>query len=647
MMDVSLGRLARGAQRAFLGMFFVALVLKVATAGSGGRSASLVAALLMAAGCLTAAWLLSRGREALWIDGWRLLLVLPVLWAVPHVYERVGGDGFEYYAIAHSVVFDQDLRFDNEYAGLGTQPVAGENGEATSRFPFGVALLWIPSLVVCRLVASAASWAGIAADTSGFGAGYQTAANATTFVLAVAGLALLERHLRRSFSKPLAAWTVLALWLATPLSFYSIANPSMSHGAAFFAATVFLLAWLAARETPTDSRWIMVGLAGGLMSLVRIQDGVLMALPALDEVARRRSVRPLLLLGAGPLAAAVLQLSIWYRMLGSDLFSLADTLGGFHHAALHLGGVLFSARHGLFTWTPVLILAVCGWVLRMRRDRWLMTLFWLGLVLNAALNSYRNDWWGGDAFGQRRLLSLLPFFALGLAEALRFLETRPLVPVSALLLALVVWNQQFAAIYNRRALAGRGDAISLDRLAGAEVREPARSVVRWYREMPRPLWVFLYDNLMGIWLDEGSSSLDGLVDLGRKASDVPLAGHGWSPPLSEDGSRFRFSNGPRSWITVPILTPADFDVTIRIRAAFDAAPVVVRLEAGGEVFGEARLTPEWSERTFLLPGRLLQPGMNDLALSYSVTPASVIPGFRGRNAAVAASWIRFARRPPG
>jgi hypothetical protein len=627
-------------------MFTAALVLKVATAGSGGRSAYLVAVLLGAAGCLTAAWLLSRGGEDLWIDGWRLLLVLPALWAVPQVYERVGGDGFEYYAIAHSIVFDQDLRFENEYAHLGTRPVVDDNGEATSRFPLGVALLWIPSLVAGRLVASAASWAGVAADTSGFGAGYQTAANITTFVLTLVGLALLERHLRRSFSRPLAAWTVLALWLATPLSFYSIANPSMSHGLAFFAATVFLLTWLGARDAAGDSRWVTVGLAGGLMSLVRIQDGVLMALPALDEIKSRRGIRPLLLLAAGPLAAALVQLSIWHRMFGPDLFSLAGSLGGFHHNAVHLGGVLFSSRHGLFTWTPVLALALCGWFLRMRRDPWLMTLFCLGLALNAALNSYRNDWWGGEAFGQRRLLSLLPFFALGLAEALRFLQRRPLVPIAALLLTLIVWNQQFAAIYNRRALAGRGEAISLDRLAGAEVREPVRWVVRWYRRVPRPLWVLLYDNLKGTWLDEGSSSLDGLVDLGSNTSDLPLAGHGWSPPLREDGSAFRFSNGPRSWITVPILTPADFDVTVRIRAAFDAAPVVVRLEAGGEELGEARLTPAWSEPTFLLPGRLLRPGMNDLALSYSATPASVVPGFRGRNAAVAASWIRFARRPP-
>lgn len=57
-----------------------------------------------------------------------------------------------------------------------------------------------------------------------------------------------------------------------------------------------------------------------------------------------------------------------------------------------------------------------------------------------------------------------------------------------------------------------------------------------------------------------------------------MIGHGWSEPV-RDGVGFRFSNVRRSWLRVPILTPGDFEVTLRIRAAFDAAPVSVSLEA--------------------------------------------------------------------
>ena len=42
------------------------------------------------------------------------------------------------------------------------------------------------------------------------------------------------------------------------------------------------------------------------------------------------------------------------------------------------------------------------------------------MLFTFAIHTYLNaavlDWWGGHAFGQRRLLSCLPLFALGLAH---------------------------------------------------------------------------------------------------------------------------------------------------------------------------------------------------------------------------------------
>jgi hypothetical protein len=291
-------------------------------------------------------------------------------------------------------------------------------------------------------------------------------------------------------------------------------------------------------------------------------------------------------------------------------------------------------------------LALLGWALWLRRDTWFAALFWLGFALSVSFNSLMIDWWGADAFGQRRLLGLTPLLAMGLAETLTFLRRRPLVPIGAALLGLILWNQQFATIYNSSLLAGKGEAISLDRLASAQVELSARRLVEWSPRIPRGIFVVLYDNLRGVWLDERPRSLGGLVDFGDEPEEFPVVGHGWSPPVMDGATTCRFSNVPRSWIRVPIKTPGDFDVTLRIRAAFDATPVSLRLEAGGEPLGEEPLALEWSEVAFSLPASRVAPGINELALSYSSTPAAVIPGFQGRNAAVAVDWIRFTRRPP-
>lgn len=634
---------ARAAERGVLIFAAAALVLKVGLE-AGLPAVLLRVTLLLAAVCAALGFAFGRKRGG-YFDGWRLLIALLALASVPQVHTRVGGDGFEYYALARSLVFDQDLRFENEFEGLGAKPVFSAHGEVTSRFPIGLALLWVPPLLFCRIVALALHALGVAIDTSGFGTLYQSAATTTSFALAMLGLFLLERLLRKLFGETLSALTVCGVWLATPLHFYAVANPSMSHGASAFAATLFLASWLEARADVAGARWLGVGLAGGLMSLIRIQDGVLLAMPALDLVLRRRGWRPLLVLALGPAMAAGLQLGIWAGMYGSGFLTLAAEQGHFGRPELNFWGVLFSARHGLLTWTPIYLPALLGIVVWLFRDARLAISMMLGFGLSVALNSLQWDWWGADAFGQRRLLGLTPILALGLAEALSFLRRRPLLPLAAAVAVLIVWNQQFAYIYNSEMVAGKGQAVSLDRLAAAQVDVAARRVLRLADVLPRPVFVLLYDNLRGVWLDEGPRSLGGLLDLGDAEPDAfPFVGHGWSEPVRQGALSWRFSNVRRSWLRVPLMTPSDFDVTLRIRAAFESAPVSVSLLAGGESVGVAALRTEWHEVTFLLPARILAPGINDLSLSYSTTPADIDPDFRGRNAAVAVDWIQFRRR---
>jgi hypothetical protein len=46
---------------------------------------------------------------------------------------------------------------------------------------------------------------------------------------------------------------------------------------------------------------------------------------------------------------------------------------------------------------------------------------------------------------------------------------------------------------------------------------------------------------------------------------------------------------------------------------------------------------------FGVPRGALRRGLNDLALRYSTTPREAVPGYRGKNAAVAVDWLRLER----
>jgi hypothetical protein len=102
--------------------------------------------------------------------------------------------------------------------------------------------------------------------------------------------------------------------------------------------------------------------------------------------------------------------------------------------------VLFSSLHGLFSWTPIVILAFVGTVLYLRRN-----LVWAlpALIVFAAmcwLNGSTFDWGGGAAFGGRRFISVLAAFAPGLALVVAGVVRRPMLAIAPLAAAFVFWN---------------------------------------------------------------------------------------------------------------------------------------------------------------------------------------------------------------
>ena len=76
--------------------------------------------------------------------------------------------------------------------------------------------------------------------------------------------------------------------------------------------------------------------------------------------------------------------------------------------------VLFSDKHGLISWTPILLIAIVGIVLVARRAPlvcWAAALF---LAASWYVNAAVADWWAGEAFGARRFVSCYPIFVLGM-----------------------------------------------------------------------------------------------------------------------------------------------------------------------------------------------------------------------------------------
>jgi hypothetical protein len=279
-----------------------------------------------------------------------------------------------------------------------------------------------------------------------------------------------------------------------------------------------------------------------------------------------------------------------------------------------------------------------------RRNPFLALLFVLGVAGAVLVNSVFEDWWGSQSFGQRRLLSLTPFFAFGLAECLLLLSRRPLVPIGALLLGLSLWNLQFEGIYNSDLAGEKWEAVSLDALASAQVDLLYRRILSRSETLPRGLFVRLYDGIKGVWLDEGSRSLKGRVMLADPSPPVGfLIGDGWYRPEVQDGVAFRKSRGRRSSLRLPIRTPGDFEAFLRARPELQDSPVEVSLDVNGVDCGSVEIEPGWKDYAFAVPASAVKPGINSFVLRYSTTPRKARPTEGGRNAAIAVESLRLRR----
>jgi hypothetical protein len=105
-----------------------------------------------------------------------------------------------------------------------------------------------------------------------------------------------------------------------------------------------------------------------------------------------------------------------------------------------LWGITFSPFRGLFVLSPLLLLAVPGFVLWYRSGEHRPE-FWMALASVSALfcfNSSSIMWWGGFAVGPRYLLPMLPFMALPITFVFREWGTR--VWMRSLGVLLFAWS---------------------------------------------------------------------------------------------------------------------------------------------------------------------------------------------------------------
>lgn len=581
-------------------------------------------------------------------------------------------DGTTYFAQLRSLVFDHDLDITREYQFLG-QPL-----RPNYVVPIGPTLVWAPLYLVVALVdtigRAAGAWRAPADPTTiGLTLPFVRAALLSSFAIGAVGLAAVHWHLRRLFAPGVAVVAVTLLFGATPLFWYMVYEPSMTHAASFgFTALFAVLSawWLRDGRAPSTREALWLGGLIGAAFATRSQEVLFALLPALLVLGGagswgERVTRALHLAGwafLGALPWLLLQALHSYLLFTRYEYNLLGQGGYFHPLDSRWIDTLFSSWHGLFSWTPVVYVATIGTVAYLRREwRWALSAL-VVLFLTAWVNGATQDWAAGWSFGGRRFASALVLLAPGLALVIEFAVRRPLVAVAPVAALALWWNHLLMVQYTTGMLP-KDEPVSFGRLVRQQSEVVTTAPYAYPFAFPANAWFAWRHDLPIDKYDELSAeALRSPLELRFDRAVEKFLLDGWDTPSGDDwGTAWWIGATPARMVVPLALEPGRVEITITARTRLDE-PVVqaaLALDVNGTQVGQfAAGVPAPSTSTITVPAelaaRVFHRGFNRVAIrSLGVSrvdpndPRPPGPLARRRNAAwpVAVYDLRIASAP--
>jgi len=389
---------------------------------------------------------------------------------LPLVNPWVRGDGVGYYAFARALLIEHGLDFRNDWLRANSSFRAGRvdsqnrvlsdqftsTGHIDNHFSIGPAILWSPFLLVAHAVTKVNHLFGGHIPEDGFSLPYTLAMALGTAVYGFLGIFLSFQFTKNHLASVWAFWASIGIWFASSLPVYMYFNPSWAHSLSAFVVALFFWYWDRTRQERSARQWVVLGMISGLMLNVYYVSAVLMVVPLFESLARYWQdlrLRRWQALGYQLLLNVAFSFSVLVTFLptlitkriiyGSYLkFGYGEHWSFLSPALLR---VCFSSEHGLFSWTPVILLSVIGLALLSRYDRALSFYSLLGFAMYLYTIGCYQEWAGISSFGNRFFVSLTPLFVLGLASLFDWLgsalpakvEMKSAPSINAL---LIVWN---------------------------------------------------------------------------------------------------------------------------------------------------------------------------------------------------------------
>ena len=574
-------------------------------------------------------------------------------------------DDKKYYAYVKSLVIDGDLDFQNEYQQLRVSDPyhlhhRTKAGRPPNIYPPGSMTLWLPFFILIHLILKIIRHFDPGLLINGIIQPYRNAIGLSTIFYACLTFLIIYRMLKDYVKKSLAIMTVLLFLLSTFLIYYIIFAPLMSTVCEAFMASLFIFLWLKQRKSATIFRYLILGIAGGLLIFVRPTLGIFLLLPLIDVsrgiisslrrknwAASKRICCLSFALLTGIVVGAIPLLFVWKALYGEWIVSFSRYFPRL--SSPHILQVLFSWRHGLISWSPIILFSLLGLIILSFKHKDIGFGFISIFLITLYINASQKDWWGGGSFGARRFTSLAAIFCFGLAFFIQWIKSktgRKIFLIAMILFTcLIFWNllllYQFennminhSASVPLSTMLKNNKVILLQRLP-----ENIKLTGCWIKGLSLGITSKQYQELKNLNAFQG----DFKIDIG--GDDEPFIGKNWGAKDLQGETNFRWALRGKSTLLFPLRETSSYQLFISCWPYTypDSPPQSIELKINAKKLPAILLHKHPRSYNIFVPQKYLRKGINEIEISsaYSIRPSAFNPSLDPRKISVAYDYFHF------
>ena len=275
------------------------------------------------------------------------------------------------------------------------------------------------------------------------------------------GLFLLFYTLKQKFSSSISILTLIAVFGGSNLYYYTICQPDMSHVYSFFLFSLFVYLTPRILNSSNLKLWIAYGFVFGLIILIRPTNSILLLYPLLygcysPSAFMARVIfflnRYKLILVAAffTLIVFIPQLLYWKYLFGSFFYYSYRQEGFDYWKNPKIWKVLFDVQNGWLLYSPLMILAVLGVFINLKKRAAEALPTIIILCIATYLFASWWLWFFGGAFGHRCFVEFYAFLSFGLAGFLSISSrNRYFGLFTGLIICLCIYyNLRLTAVYD-------------------------------------------------------------------------------------------------------------------------------------------------------------------------------------------------------